>query len=126
MTLFRIGSFVSHSMAKLPWKIECDALDSFDWETLAVMAVSDLLPAYGVVEGIPSGGLKLAAELQKYATKGNTRLLIVDDVCTTGKSLEDHRAGRDALGLVAFSRGNTPWWVIPIFTYAAKGGTPQS
>lgn len=102
MNLFTKQDFIGHSGQKLSWKIECDALTDEDWETCAFFIAEKTKTKFGAVEGIPNGGLKLAAALQKYVTEGP--LLIVDDVCTTGKSLEDHRAGRDAIGFVLFTR----------------------
>lgn len=71
--------------------------------------------AVGAVEGVPRGGLRLAEACRELATSGP--LLIADDVCTTGASMEEHRRGRSAVGLVIFTRGPTPDWVMPLFTY---------
>lgn len=94
-------------------KIDCDALTSDDLAAAAAM-LCRALPPFGVVEGVPRGGLALAAALEREATSGP--LLIVDDVCTTGGSLEHHRAGRAAIGAVLFARGPCPEWVVPLFT----------
>lgn len=129
MNLFQTGSFKLASGRQSSFKIECDALTDEDWKSLAKLA-SELLPAFGVVEGVPRGGLKFAEELQKYSRacacsyphqphdwcQGKPLpLLVVDDVWTTGGSFERHCAGRDALGCVVFSRGLTPPRVIPLF-----------
>ena len=45
--------------------------------------------------------------------------LIVDDVFTTGSSIEKERirsTRRDQIGVVIFARNPTPAWVHPIFT----------
>jgi len=68
---------------------------------------------FGAVEGVPSGGLRFAEALRQYQSAGP--LLIADDVLTTGASMELHRAGRDALGVVIFARGPCPAWVAPKF-----------
>lgn len=83
-----------------------------DWECLAWL-LKEKLPAFGAVEGVPRGGLKLAAELRKYATSGP--LLIVDDVLPSGGSMERHRNGRDAIGAVVFARKSVPSWIVPLF-----------
>jgi hypothetical protein len=115
--LFVPGDFVAHSGDTLRWKIECDALTDRDWEALALAAI-DVLPPFGGVEGVPTGGDPFARALAAHSTPGGP-LLIADDVCTTGTSLDEHRAGRDAIGVVAFARGPIPDWVTPLFTLRA-------
>ncbi len=67
MNLFQRGAFVLSSGAKSTWKIECDALTPDDVETLAEMIRQIVVP-FGSVEGVPRGGLRLAAAMKKYAT----------------------------------------------------------
>jgi len=90
MSLFKDGYFQSHSGQNLPWKVECDKLTSGDWECLAKIVGNSL--KFSRVEGVPRGGLKLANLLQIY-TRATGGLLIVDDVFTTGSSMEKHRNG---------------------------------
>jgi hypothetical protein len=115
--LLEAGDFTFHSGSKSWFKIECDALSEEDWRTAATMLL-ELLPTFRSVEGIPRGGIALARELEPLAC-GEERcdhpVLIVDDVLTTGKSMEEQRAGRGAIGAVLFSRGPCPSWVIPLF-----------
>lgn len=112
--LFQAGDFTLHSGERSRWKIDCEALSEGEIRLLAALLI-DLLPAFGAVEGIPRGGLRLAAALAPYATGGP--LLIVDDVYTTGGSLEAHRAGREAIGAVLFARRPvTQSWIFPLFT----------
>ena len=113
MNLFKAGEFTLHSGSKSFWKIDCDALTDEDYLGLVRMAL-ERLPSFGSVEGVPRGGLKLAAALRSHVTPGGP-LLIVDDVVTTGNSLERHRNGRVAIGLVIFARGRVPHWVHPLF-----------
>lgn len=101
----------------LEWKIDCDALTYADMETMAVL-ITRRVGAFSRVEGVPRGGLRLADILSHYTTP-NGPLLIVDDVCTTGRSLETQRAGRNAMGYVIFSRDNLPKWCQTVFTYNA-------
>jgi hypothetical protein len=112
-TLFKAVSFTSHAGIPLAWKIECDALTSEDWAGLACIA-SELLPPFGIVEGVPRGGIPFADALRPYVTQGP--LLIVDDVCTTGLSMTVARNGRPAIGVVAFARGDCPDWVTALFS----------
>ena len=111
--LFKLGRFTSHSGLPLDWKVEADALGAGDWEALALMA-SRILPPFGQVEGVPTGGLPFAESLRRHATEGP--LLIADDVCTSGRSMEVARAGREAIGVVAFARGPVPPWVRAVCT----------
>jgi orotate phosphoribosyltransferase len=118
MNLFRSGEFTLASGAKSGRKIDCDALTDADWETLAAWA-AEVLPPFGVVEGVPTGGLKFASALADHATldAATGPLLIADDVLTTGGSMERQRAGRLAIGVVLFARGRLPDWVyglIPV------------
>jgi hypothetical protein len=113
MTLFQRGAIVLHSGRSSWWKIECDSLDNDDLDVLAQLIAERVRP-FSSVEGVPTGGLRLADALRPYASRCGD-LLIVDDVYTTGGSMEEHRAGRDALGAVVFSRGSCPEWIIPLF-----------
>lgn len=120
--LFQTGEFTLHSGQKTNFKIDCDALSDSDIASIARMLVDRLAP-FGEVEGVPRGGLRLAAELEKYRSSsvkrkgwyGAKSLLIVDDVCSSGGSLEVHRDSREAMGAVIFARGPWPEWVTPLF-----------
>lgn len=110
--LFQQGEFNLHSGAKSGWKIECDALTDADLEALAARVAQRM--DFGDVVGVPRGGLRFANALKCYVTSGP--MLIVDDVLTTGRSMQEMRqAHPDANGLVIFSRGICPPWVRPIF-----------
>lgn len=112
MSLFKKGSFKLHSGAPSSFLIDCDALTASDLEALALFA-RERIPPFGRVEGVPQGGLRFAIAMAEHATEGP--LLIVDDVLTSGGSMEEHRAGREANGLVIFARGPCPGWVDAIF-----------
>lgn len=112
--LFQLGNFTLNSGEQSNFKIECDAFVDEDWTTLAWL-LAERLPPFGKVEGVPRGGVRLAKALEEYARHSDT-LLIVDDVWTTGGSMERHRAGRDAIGAVVFARKPVAKWVIPLFT----------
>jgi orotate phosphoribosyltransferase len=123
MGLFRSGDFTLHSGEHSPFKIDCDGLTGEDWEALAALAAA-LLPPFSAVYGVPRGGVRFAAALQKHATPGAWPLLIVDDVLTTGASMEEAQAGagRPAVGCVVFARGRCPRWVVPLFVMTRGGG----
>lgn len=113
MTLFQRGEFRLHSGGMSPWKIECDALTDEDLSVLAERA-SKLLK-FGDVIGVPRGGTRFAQFLRAYA-QPNGGALIVDDVLTTGKSMEEMRLKYpDAAGMVIFARALCPHWVTPLF-----------
>lgn len=106
--LFETGWFRLHSGEATTWRINCEVLSDESIKTLAAI-IADRCK-FGSVEGVPTGGLSLAEALRPLATTGP--LLIVDDVLTTGSSMEEHRAGRDAIGYVIFDRsggGRQPW-----------------
>jgi len=115
MSLFRHGGFKLHSGASSTWKIDCDALTDEDLEVIAEL-ISTIVPPFGKVEGVPRGGLRLAEAMGKHAGGPAGRLLIVDDVLTTGLSMEIHRGEREAYGAVIFSRASDwPTWIRPLF-----------
>lgn len=120
--MIEYGSFIGHSGLMLPWKVNCDALTDEDWAGLAQIVRAQF--SFSQVMGIPRGGLKFAAALKPYrALKGP--LLLVDDVMTTGRSMEEYRARcpfhptMPTKGVVVFSRGPVPDWIHPIFVVNA-------
>ena len=117
MGLFESKTFIGHAGGELTFKIECDALTPDDYATLATLIGEKL--TFSKVVGVPSGGLPLAEALEQYCAETGP-LLIVDDVLTTGTSMEEVRKQVDSdqeevIGLVIFSRGRCPDWVKSIF-----------
>ena len=117
--LFQSGDFTLHSGEKSRWKIDCDALTDADIATLALMIVQ-CVPEFGAVAGIPHGGVRLANALEKYRVDGVRARLIVDDVLTTGASMEMARILPEDFGAVVFARGPCPDWIMPLFTMADR------
>ena len=111
MTLFKQGKFTSHSGLVLDWKIDCDALSDEDIETIAYVA-SRMVGTFSGVFGIPTGGERLAKALDKYSNpRAPAQCLIVDDVLTTGKSMEEAaKKLPPSKGFVIFARTNPPEW----------------
>lgn len=75
---------------------------------------------YGLVLSIPTGGDRFAKFLRAYSDVVNSStVLIVDDVLTTGTSMNELKnmmdRKLDIRGVVLFSRGETPDWITPIF-----------
>jgi len=114
--LFQQGEFTLHSGKQTNFKIDCDALADDDWGALATM-VSERFD-FSVVHGIPRGGEKFAKALQEYMNPHSAFVLIVDDVLTTGRSMEEAR-GKYGVelckGVVVFARGLCPNWICPLF-----------
>lgn len=107
--LFQQGHYQLASGKWSNWKLECDALEVADWETLAMLIAEKASP-FGSVYGVPTGGQRLAIFCQRYITSGPP--LIVDDVWTTGGSIakfrkERHLEGDDVQVWVVFAR-NVP------------------
>ena len=139
MNLFQKIDFTSSAGLDLKWKIECDAISDDEWECIATMIMERTRPFRKAV-GIPRGGIKLAQELDKYST-GYHRdpVCIVDDVLTTGNSMEKYREEIEKnksnleetevveskikyepmlsgpIGWVVFARGECPMWINPLF-----------
>lgn len=119
--LFQKYAFTSHAGRPLEYKIECDALTDDDWATLAFMTYKKF--RFSSVFGIPRGGLKFAKALHEYTSDGTGNVLIVDDVLTTGGSMEKARIwykstkdpDAEIIGVVAFARNKPADWIHPIF-----------
>ena len=105
--LFQRGSFILASGKASHFKIECDALTNEDWETLA-MLIAERCSPFGTVEGIPTGGIKLANALRKYSSSNSSLRLLVDDVYSTGQSLGKMRKRNDEVWVVFARKKPTP------------------
>ena len=118
--MFELKNFTSHSGVPLSWKIECDHLTYNDYATFAALVARS--HKFSAVVGIPRGGLKFAQALSQYTTDQLElpHTLLVDDVYTTGKSMEEWRDSIPGLvtGIVVFARTLCPIWVRPIFYLA--------
>lgn len=120
--LFQSRNFKSHSGLDLTWKIEMDALDDAEWQTIAKM-ISEYSSPFREVVGIPRGGVKLGEMLNEYATNDPAHpICIVDDVLTTGRSFEyfldqyfRNRKPIPYMGWVVFARNRPPKWVKALF-----------
>jgi len=117
--LFQEKDFLSHSGKKLRWKIECDAFSEDEWECIARMIVENEPRPFYKAEGVPRGGVTLAKCLNRFASYDRKDpVLIVDDVFTTGKSMEDFASvykEEDYFGWVVFARNPVPQWITPLF-----------
>lgn len=119
-SLFERKNFVSNAGIPMDFKIDCDALTDEDIETLA--DIINRRHTFSQVYSVPTGGDRLAAALQKFCVP-NGSVLIVDDVLSTGGSMERKydevvalHPDEEIIGVVVFTRGSWPEWVDPIFT----------
>lgn len=121
MNLFQLGSFRLHSGKESSFKIDCDALSNSDLHTI-VHLLLPLLPKFTEVVGIPRGGIRLANLLKQHCIAPNAYVrayrLIVDDVYTTGMSMEEavNNSPHACWGAVIFARKKVPAWITPLFT----------
>jgi orotate phosphoribosyltransferase len=118
-SLFQRGQITLASGRTSDYKIECDALTDEDWETLGYLLAMRVEP-FSEVLGVPRGGWQLAEYMAPYAQAGANRLLIVDDVWTTGGSWQRYRARYPVAldpvaGAVVFARGPLPDNVVALF-----------
>lgn len=127
MDIFQLGDFTLNSGAKSSWKLECDALTDGEINALAKM-VAQMIGPFQCVVGVPRGGLRIAEALTPLRSLSGPHL-VVDDVLTTGGSIERHKdallSGIDltdahkppqVVGAVVFARGQLPIWVKALFS----------
>lgn len=123
MGLFQRGLFTANSGKTLSWKIECDFLTESDLRCLAMELVVKRFKFKQVVS-IPTGGDRLAKILQEFIDPESGVTLIVDDVLTTGNSmnkmyakLTQEESMAAVYGIVIFNRTRyTPIWIRPLLT----------
>ena len=119
MTLFVEDAFVASSGRVLPWKVECDALTDDDWQWAAKRIAQRQW--IGPLFGIPRGGMKLTQALKQYSDPQCDIPMIVDDVLTTGASMEKMRLAcervfeSEPVGIVMFARVRPAAWINPIW-----------
>lgn len=131
--MFKSGKFKLHSGEESDFKIDCDALTDADLFTLSEMAVKLVRP-FGKVIGIPTGGERFANALSRHeSSEHKNHLLIVDDVLTTGISMdkvyyENVMKFKSITGIVIFNRSQKeePDWIYSLFTLNNYKDKPQS
>jgi orotate phosphoribosyltransferase len=116
MSLFNSGDFILHSGKSSNFLIDCDSLTDEDLAALAKVKSQEMVPFSRVI-GIANGGTRFAMALMPYAVDKKAPTLIVDDVLTTGTSMEEmkNKIGGDTIGLVIFARTKPNWWIRSIF-----------
>ena len=103
-----------------------DALSHKEWECIALM-IMELTPPFKEAIGIPRGGNILGKLMNHHGTgKREDPICIVDDVLTTGGSMNEFKTKRQwrnpskYIGWVVFSRSQTPHWVNALFQMPYK------
>lgn len=123
-SLFEKRQFTSHSGILMEYKVECDALTNKSNEALAYMIQERFKFRHAI--GIPSGGIIIADACNVYATNNeNDPILIVDDVLSTGNSMEEQRKKtneNNVIGVVLFARDTSAVadWIYPLWSKWAK------
>ena len=122
MNIFQEVDFKSHSGLDLSWKIECDGVSKKEWKCLTEMIMDYEKRPFQSAIGIPRGGVVLGSYLNQYSTENpDDPILIVDDVLTTGGSMEEFKRKRSwrnptkYIGWVVFARGFPPQWCRALF-----------
>ena len=119
--LFVEEDFTGHSGGDLHWKIEMDALDPEEWKCIATMIMEyQFGKPFRAAIGIPRGGIKLGQYLNEYSTQNSDHpYLLVDDVLTTGGSMEEYKKKnfeeKDVIGWVVFARTHPAKWIRTLF-----------
>ena len=122
MSLFQKVDFKSHSGLNLSWKIECDEISKKEWKCLAEMIMDYEKRPFQAALGIPRGGIILGTYLNEYSTQNiEDPYLIVDDVLTTGGSMDDfvnsyfRNRKPNYFGWVVFARNKPQHWVKALY-----------
>ena len=122
MNIFQEVDFKSHSGLDLSWKIECDGVSKKEWQCLSEMIMDYQKRPFQAAIGIPRGGVMIGSYLNQYSTENpDDPILIVDDVLTTGGSMEEFKRERmfrnptKYIGWVVFARGFPPQWCRALF-----------
>lgn len=100
--------------------MDCDALSEDDW-TWAAVQVSKRFSFRGVY-GVPTGGAIFEKHLRPFIKSEGDYFLIVDDVLTTGGSMEDAKKIVKSqhkevprIGVVLFARTQPAPWIASIW-----------
>lgn len=126
MSLFKKTDFQMPTGGMAHYKIDGGALTDEDLDALAYI-VSEKLRTFAnrdksairMVYGATETGERFAKAFEPYTDTFGSITLIVDDVLTSGATMENARMRygvADALGVVIFARGPAPDWVKPIFS----------
>ena len=145
MSLFQHGNFQLHSGDTSWWRIDCDDLSDAEVGILARLIHERVGDYHGVI--CPESHFGSAAPRLRGLLDGlphlngsfgqPVRLLVVDDVLTTGNSMEEAKQlykmqwpnvhGEITwVGAVVFARGKCPDWITPLFQFTEPESEPES
>jgi hypothetical protein len=116
MSLIQRRDYEMQSGGVAAYHIDCSALTGQSLDTLAWLVASN--GDFCAVEAASPRGQRFAGALERYRSEAGVRL-IVDDVLTSGSSMEAARARlgwHDAVGVVLFARVPCPALILPLFT----------
>lgn len=122
--LFQVGQFQFSSGVRSPFKFECDEMTDDEIAALAFLGSHQICHFADVVP-VPKGksgseidnAKRFAKALDRYAKPGYGITLLVDDVLTTGASMEAARAkcgSAITVGLVMFAYKRPASWITPV------------
>lgn len=123
VNLIQLGNFTLSSGTKSGWKLVADQFIRDNLDGL-VELTRYLVGPFGWVEGVPKGGCLLANSLKPFIIPSSENRLIVEDVLTTGSSMERFREHTIShygasyymyRGITVFARGPCPSWVQAVF-----------
>ena len=124
--LFQTGDFILHSGQKSRRLIDCSALTDEDIKTVAEW-LTELRGGFKLVFPVSESVARLAKAMEHEQCEFNSRVLIVDDVLSTGASMWGKRAelaktyGWDKIiGAVIFARRPTPDWIVALWNIGSK------
>ncbi len=100
--------------------IECDALDSDDWAWAAARTAERF--SFRDVYGVPKGGTIFETHLRPHIRPDGDFFLIVNDVLTTGNSMDEAKHATRTrhpelprIGVVLFARIRSPVWIAALW-----------
>lgn len=132
-SIFQRGDFLLNSGVHSGWKLELDEATDAEMSVFAYMAMQTArIPLFGSVCPVPKGkseslidnAQRIADAMLPYVVPGINSTLIVDDVYTTGGSINQARLDYNAqhpsigntIGFVLWARNPPPSWVRALFT----------
>lgn len=134
--VFQLGAFTFSSGIRSPFKFECDDLSDDEMHAIARVG-SHQVCDFGRLVPVPKGksaspidnAKRLAGAMQRYARPDCGVTLIVDDVWTTGGSMEaccadvmHQSAGASTVGFVIYAYQQPASWVTSFLTLSPTVG----
>lgn len=112
----QIANITLNSGRRSTFKIECDNITDAELEAMCAL-LAQIIPPFSRVSGVPTGGVRVEKAMRRHLSETGP-ILIVDDLWTTGGSIQRHLTAidpREYLVAVLFARGETPPGVVALF-----------